>query len=305
MSFEESYYENADLWRDGSFGDADNERITAVAAKVPADATTLLDAGCGNGLFLKHLRSLGTRSFKRLVGVDRSAAALEHVDTEKVRASLDALPFANREFDAVTCLEVLEHLPQEIYSGTLDEIARVAGRYVLVSVPHDENITMAFTECDNCRFHFNPNYHLRSFDEPALRRLLDSRGFRCLETFFIYPVRLVPVSIESMLRMLGRLKRLVLSQPRAPMVGGTVCPSCGYSDRSSDGTAKGTDTSSAAYERVGFLNMVGNRPEYIKSTVSAVLSGLERHDRFSMVTDARRSASRKYWNSKRVAGCRL
>jgi len=243
MSFEESYYENADLWRDGSFGDADNERITAVAAKVPADATTLLDAGCGNGLFLKHLRSLGTRSFKRLVGVDRSAAALEHVDTEKVRASLDALPFANREFDAVTCLEVLEHLPQEIYSGTLDEIARVAGRYVLVSVPHDENITMAFTECDNCRFHFNPNYHLRSFDEPALRRLLDSRGFRCLETFFIYPVRLVPVSIESMLRMLGRLKRLVLSQPRAPMVGGTVCPSCGYSDRSSDGTAKGTDTS--------------------------------------------------------------
>jgi ubiquinone/menaquinone biosynthesis C-methylase UbiE len=46
-----------------------------------------------------------------------------------------ALPFADRSFDAVTCLEVLEHLDDP--AAAVREMARVARRAVVVSVPFE------------------------------------------------------------------------------------------------------------------------------------------------------------------------
>ena len=50
-------------------------------------------------------------------------------------ANLLELPFADDQFDLVLCLEVLEHLPDP--AAGLAELARVSGRDIVVSVPHE------------------------------------------------------------------------------------------------------------------------------------------------------------------------
>jgi SAM-dependent methyltransferase len=52
-----------------------------------------------------------------------------------VRGDACALPFGNRSFDLVVCLEVLEHLPDP--ARALREIRRVARAACLLSVPHE------------------------------------------------------------------------------------------------------------------------------------------------------------------------
>jgi SAM-dependent methyltransferase len=49
--------------------------------------------------------------------------------------SVDALPFAARTFDVVTCLEVLEHLNDPRPAAL--ELGRVARRAVVLSVPYE------------------------------------------------------------------------------------------------------------------------------------------------------------------------
>jgi len=231
MSFEESYYENTDLWAIENFSLADQERFETLADKLPLNVQTLLDVGCGNGLFLKHLSDLKGRCFNRLCGTDRSTAALACVEAEKVQAGVDALPFAKDEFDAVSCMEVLEHLPQTTFISALNEISRVARRYILVSVPYNENLGTSLTECMKCCCRFNPNHHLRTFNQPTMQHLFDDKGFTCREVFYIHPQRVVPTDIEVLLRLFGVVKRTILRQPRPPMANRAVCPACGYSPR--------------------------------------------------------------------------
>ena len=229
MKFEESYYENADLWAIENFGGPDRQRMATLADKLPLDVRTLLDVGCGNGLFLKHLSEMKERSFERLCGTDRSKTALACVQAERVRASIDLLPFSTDEFDAVSCLEVLEHLPQTTFIGALNEISRVAHRYILVSVPYNENLRMSLTECSKCCTRFNPHYHLRTFSRAAMHHLFDDKGFTCREVFYMQRQRVVPSGIEVILRSVGVVKRRMLRQPRPPMPDPAVCPACGYS----------------------------------------------------------------------------
>jgi len=75
MNSEQQYYENPDLWTSDRYGASDRERIATLAEKLPPDVTSLLDVGCGNGLFLKHLSSLKKRRFERLCGAAFCGAA--------------------------------------------------------------------------------------------------------------------------------------------------------------------------------------------------------------------------------------
>ncbi|HKP89367.1 MAG TPA: class I SAM-dependent methyltransferase [Thermoleophilaceae bacterium] len=49
-----------------------------------------------------------------------------------------ALPFADREFDAVLALDVMEHIPPEYRGEALGELVRVAGRRLIVAGPAGE-----------------------------------------------------------------------------------------------------------------------------------------------------------------------
>ncbi len=102
---------------------------------------TILDVGCGEGVLVeKWARRLGDD--KRVVGIDLDDPAL-HAEWQKRTApnleyrvmKAENLPFADGEFDVATAIEVLEHVPDPEH--TVAEMARVAQRWLLVSVPRE------------------------------------------------------------------------------------------------------------------------------------------------------------------------
>ena len=96
--------------------------------------------GCGEGvLTLEWARRLGDR---RVVGIDLDDPKLRAEWAARSRPNLEfraeeatRLSFADDEFDLAAAIEVLEHVPEP--EATLAEMARVAGRDLLVSVPRE------------------------------------------------------------------------------------------------------------------------------------------------------------------------
>jgi ubiquinone/menaquinone biosynthesis C-methylase UbiE len=101
---------------------------------------TVLDIGCGEGvLTAQWAERLGTG---RVVGVDLEDPKLEAEWAQRQRENLEframsaeRLEFADNEFELVAATEVLEHVPDP--AVVLSEMARVSGRHLLVSVPHE------------------------------------------------------------------------------------------------------------------------------------------------------------------------
>lgn len=107
---------------------------------------TFLDAGCGEGFVAR--RVLAALPGLALTGCDVSPGALEVAHEaipggRFVPGSVLELPFGDREFDVVGCFEVLEHLPGALPRQALAEIARVARRAVVLSVPHEPLFSLA------------------------------------------------------------------------------------------------------------------------------------------------------------------
>jgi SAM-dependent methyltransferase len=110
-------------------------RIRNVVAGLMPES--VLDAGCGEG---ELLRRDVLRPGVRTVCLDRSLEALAEVPSPDRVCGLvcglgDALPFKTASFDVVLCMEVLEHLPEP--AAALCELARVARKAVVLSVPHE------------------------------------------------------------------------------------------------------------------------------------------------------------------------
>lgn len=110
------------------------ERLEALAPE------TMLDAGCGEG-FVTHV-VLGRLPEMKVTGCDLdpravALAAQANPGVGFATASLLALPFPDQAFDVVGCFEVLEHLPGSAPQQALRELARVARRAVVLSVPHE------------------------------------------------------------------------------------------------------------------------------------------------------------------------
>ncbi|MBL8804732.1 MAG: class I SAM-dependent methyltransferase [Planctomycetes bacterium] len=95
---------------------------------------TVLDSPCGAG---RLTQALAPRC-RTLISADVSAAMLAAFEDSpaprRVQASLAALPFRDRAFDAVVCCRFLHHLHEpESLERAAAELARVARRYVIAS----------------------------------------------------------------------------------------------------------------------------------------------------------------------------
>jgi SAM-dependent methyltransferase len=101
---------------------------------------SVLDVGCGEGvLTAEWAERLGDA---RIVGIDLDDPKLRAEWETRRRDNLEfraeeatSLSFADDEFDLAAAIEVLEHVPEP--EATVAEMARVARRRLLVSVPRE------------------------------------------------------------------------------------------------------------------------------------------------------------------------
>jgi 2-polyprenyl-3-methyl-5-hydroxy-6-metoxy-1,4-benzoquinol methylase len=105
-----------------------------------AAPASLLDVGCGEGVLTADwAERLGAG---RIVGIDLDDPKLRAEWERRARPNLafraeeaTSLSFSDDEFDMACAIEVLEHVPEP--EATLAEMARVASRHLLVSVPRE------------------------------------------------------------------------------------------------------------------------------------------------------------------------
>ncbi len=150
----------------------------------------VLDAGCGSGRELDELARRG-----RVAGVDVSDACVArarsrgHADVH--RAAIEQLPFADATFDLVTCLDVIEHTPDD--RATLAELRRVTrpGGLLVVTVPAYPSLWSA---------HDVVNRHFRRYRPASLRAAAISAGWSLVRDTHFNALLLVPAAVVRVAR---------------------------------------------------------------------------------------------------------
>jgi len=104
-----------------------------------AAPASILDVGCGEGILTEQWAD---RVAGRVVGFDLEDPKLEAEWRHRARPNLEFkagdahhMEYRTGEFEIATAMEVLEHVPDP--EGVLAEMARVASRWLLVSVPRE------------------------------------------------------------------------------------------------------------------------------------------------------------------------
>ncbi|MGV3631569.1 MAG: class I SAM-dependent methyltransferase [Bacteroidota bacterium] len=216
MKDNEKFYEAFD-W--STFTDA-NENIKAVKEFIPEDVHSIIDIGCGNGLITNELGKT-----YRVLGVDRSKKALEFVTTEKLESSCDHIDVADESFDMVFSSELLEHLNDEIYFGTLKEFKRISKKYILISVPFDESLSKGKIQCEKCNYIYHRNLHMRSFNEEVFKthfpeyKVLKSRSFGL-------KVRKYNASLAKIKHKVSPTRSWIPTYMTKNETRATLCPNC-------------------------------------------------------------------------------
>lgn len=110
------------------------EQITKALDGTDGRSRQILDIGCGTGATMDHLRAFG-----EVQGIDLSELPLTFTRQRGHRniicASATELPFAEKSFDLITALDVIEHLDDDVKG--LSEIHRCLrpGAPVVIFVP--------------------------------------------------------------------------------------------------------------------------------------------------------------------------
>jgi len=129
---------------------------------------TLLDVGAGSGFSSGYYpRNV------RVVACDYAGGMLrQNPAPNRVRCSADRLPFPDGSFDAVTCWELLHHLPDP--KAAVAEMVRVARERVIIFEPnriHPGHIVLGLTRPEEREsLRFTPG-HLRRLVRPSGARI--------------------------------------------------------------------------------------------------------------------------------------
>lgn len=161
-------------------------RFTEVG-KLITPAANVLDIGCADGTFTKVI--FEKTKAENIVGIDVLKSSIDYVKRRFTRnkkmkfrvADAHNLPIQNSEFDAVFCLETLEHVVDPI--KVIQEIYRVLkdGGYAVILVPSE-----------NWLFHgivwplwqmvpgknIWKHTHLHNFSNGFLEELVEKAGFK-------------------------------------------------------------------------------------------------------------------------------
>ena len=156
---------------------------------LPAGAR-LLDAGCGSGRTMQELADYGEVSGIEL-SEDAAAVARARGHGEVRVGSLAQLPWEDATFDLITCLDVIEHIDDDV--GALGELRRVCvpGGRLLVTVPAYRMLWSAHDEA---------NHHKRRYSRHLLRGATLAAGWRVERVTSFNSLLLAPAAAVRLAR---------------------------------------------------------------------------------------------------------
>lgn len=112
-------------------------RMVALIEREVAGATSVLDAGCGSGLYGPALRRQATT----VIGLDHNPALCRQAEgtgayDQVICAPVTRLTDHLDQVGVVFCSELLEHVPGDQLRATVDVLESVATAKVVVTVPN-------------------------------------------------------------------------------------------------------------------------------------------------------------------------
>ncbi|GAC1641629.1 MAG: hypothetical protein NVS4B2_31160 [Chloroflexota bacterium] len=145
---------------------------------VLSGASPVLDIGCGRGIFMRLLRSAGTR----VVGIDPHAPAVERCRADGLDVhcadALSYLPDHTDHFGGIFCSHVIEHLDfedgQRLVDGCATAMKR-GGRLVIVT-PNPSDLGVIGNT-----FWLDPS-HVRPYPVLLLRSMVTQAGLRVVRS---------------------------------------------------------------------------------------------------------------------------
>jgi len=149
-----------------------------------ADIETVLDLGCGNGALTNAISKLG----KNCVGFDMSSsgvaiAAKQYPESRFEVSSMDKSLRSDfrSSFDAVICVEVVEHLllPRMLFKRAREAL-RPGGELIVTTPYHGywKNLMIALAGGFDVHWHPLRDYgHVKFFSKATLGRLFEEEGF--------------------------------------------------------------------------------------------------------------------------------
>ena len=189
------------------------ERYLATIGRLPVPPASMLDVGCGRGVFVDVAAECGYAA----QGLDVNAAYMDSMRSPHLVGSIDAIPLPDRAVDVVVAGEVLEHLPVDVYARAPTELSRVARDRVLITVPNAESLEAGSTRCPGCGCIYSRSGHVRRYERRQMAHLIP--GFVLTHLSAIGPYKVRHRTIEWVIR-----RRLLGRWPSEP---GRCCPQCG------------------------------------------------------------------------------
>jgi SAM-dependent methyltransferase len=153
-------------------------RLEDLCVRVQAQApeAVVLEVGCGEGEISERLHG----RWAEVTGLDLPDAGLRtqwasRAGPRFVHGDAHALPFADRTFDLVVAVEVLEHLPDP--ASGLAELARVSREHLLLSVPREPLFRLGnLAAARHVRALGNTPGHLNHWSKPGFVRFVSSHA---------------------------------------------------------------------------------------------------------------------------------
>lgn len=150
-----------------------------------------LDAGCGSGRTLQEL----ARYCGSVAGLELDPEAAEVARTQgnfDVRTGrVEELPWATDSFDLITCLDVIEHTPDDTVA--LRELRRVSrsGGWLILTVPAYQALWSRHDEM---------NHHFRRYSRARLARAVLEAGWRLERMTSFNSLLLAPAALVRLVQ---------------------------------------------------------------------------------------------------------
>ena len=170
------------------FPDYEWRRISYVARRLKG-GPSLLEVGPGKGYLSRMIAKGGLYPRQEVVDIVAPSKAVEKKFGAGVifrQMSVADLPDPDRSFDTVLCMEVLEHLEDDVLPAALAQIRRVCARRLIMSVPFAQPLPL-------------PSYHKQRFDADRLLEMFPKARFTLLfkEPVTRWPWMLIEERMDS------------------------------------------------------------------------------------------------------------